>query len=121
PRPLVTRIVQETLEPLVKDTTPDEFLSLRVVDPASGSGGFLIAAYDVLINQATEAYREAGDHEAVFETANGPQLAFDRKCEILTSCVFGVDRDFLAVEVTRFGLWVKLLEQESQDTLPNRP
>ena len=119
PRPLIERIVQETLEPLVHDASPEELLEMRIIDPACGSGGFLIAVFDVLVDRAISIYQERGDAEAIYEIAGGAHLTFEKKSEILRSCLYGVDRDFLAVDVTRFSLLVKLLEDETPESLPS--
>lgn len=55
---------------------------------------------------------------AFFNTPNGPHLIFEKKVELLTSCIFGVDRDYLAVEVARFSLLVKLLSDETDQSIP---
>ena len=44
PRPLTEALVRRTLAPLVRDASPEAILSLRIVDPAMGSGAFLVAA-----------------------------------------------------------------------------
>src|SRR5262249_15689591 len=44
PQPIADYLVRRTLEPLVRDATPDRILRLRIVDPAMGSGAFLVAA-----------------------------------------------------------------------------
>jgi len=45
-------------------------------------------------------------------------LLFEKKCELLYHCIYGVDRDFSAVEVAKFSLLVKLLEDETPTSLP---
>lgn len=45
------------------------------------------------------------------------KLPFRTKCELLTRCIFGVDKDFNAVEACKFGLLLKLLEDEDDTTL----
>jgi hypothetical protein len=119
PRPLIDRVVRETIEDLVSGYSPEELLHLRVLDPACGSGGFLMAAFDTLVEAAIKAHSADGDTSAVYEVAGGHHLSFHNKRSLLTRCLFGVDRDYFAAEVTRFGLLVKLLETESASTLPD--
>ncbi len=58
PTPIVDYIVQQTLEPLLKGKTPNEVASLSIVDPACGSGSFLIAAFQFLLNWHRDYYAE---------------------------------------------------------------
>lgn len=117
PQPLIQRIVADTLTPLFQGTTFDEILSKKLIDPACGSGGFLVAAFVHLIEAAINALRAADDRTAIYQTAQGWQLAFAQKRALL-SCIYGVDRDYSAVEVARFSLLVKLLEDETPESLP---
>lgn len=96
----------------------DELLHQKVIDPACGSGGFLIAAFDVLVDKAISIYQLQGENRAFYSTPNGSHLVFDKKVQILTSCIYGVDRDLLAVEVARFSLLVKLLSDETGQSIP---
>lgn len=118
PRSIIERIVQDTLYPAIQSLDIPDILERKVLDPACGSGGFLISAFDVLMDAVTTAYLRLGDKRAIYETPNGWQLTFEEKCRILTSCIYGVDRDYAATEVTKFSLLVKLLENETPDSLP---
>ena len=80
---------------------------IRVLDPACGSGSFLIAAFDVL----DEWLRE-----------NDPLLRDDsaaRKQHILRENLYGVDKDPQAVAVTRLNLWLRAVDQRAK--LPEIP
>lgn len=79
--------------------------TIRVCDPASGSGIFLVGAYRRLL--------------ATLEAALGLGAGFPlaRKRELMTRCIFGVDIDDQAVEVTRLALLLALLEDENVGTL----
>lgn len=73
--------------------------SLRIVDPACGSGAFLVAAFDLLAAE----YRRAVDRLL----ALGEKVDFDFFDEILTSNLYGVDLNAESVEITRLSLWLK--------------
>lgn len=118
PPPVIERIVQDTLSEVFSGLSFVEILDKKVVDPACGSGGFLISAFSYLMELATEALVIADDFSAIFKTLNGWQLTFEKKCVLLRHCIYGIDRDFSAVEVTRFSLLVKLLEDETPSSLP---
>jgi hypothetical protein len=73
--------------------------SLRIVDPACGSGAFLVAALDLLAAE----YRRVVEHLA----ALGDDVDFDPFDEILTRNLYGVDLNAESVEITRLALWLK--------------
>jgi hypothetical protein len=73
--------------------------ALRVVDPACGSGAFLVAAFDLLARE----YRAAVDRLA----ALGEPVDFDPFDEIVTKNLYGVDLNAESVEITRLALWLK--------------
>jgi hypothetical protein len=76
-----------------------ELATLRIVDPACGSGAFLIEAFE----QLYAVYRQA---QARLTELRGPTL-FDIDREILQNNLFGVDLNDEAVEICRLSLWIK--------------
>jgi len=72
---------------------------LRIVDPACGSGAFLVAAFDVLAAE----YRRVLDHLVTL----GEAIDFDAFDEIVTRNLYGVDINAESVEITRLALWLK--------------
>ena len=118
PQPLIQRIINDTLMPIFESLSFSEVMNKRVIDPACGSGGFLVVAFTYLIDVAIDAFLSVGDQSAIYQTAQGWQLTFEKKRELL-GCIYGVDRDYAAVEVARFSLLVKLLEDETPASLPN--
>ncbi len=73
--------------------------ALTVVDPACGSGAFLVAAFDLLASE----YRRVVEHLA----ALGEPVDFDPFDEIVTKNLYGVDLNAELVEITRLALWLK--------------
>lgn len=73
--------------------------SLRIVDPACGSGAFLVAAFDLLAPE----YRRVLGHLASLDEA----IDFDPFDEIVTKNLYGVDINAESVEITRLALWLK--------------
>jgi hypothetical protein len=118
PQPLIERIVQDTIGPRLQGLTAPELLDRRVLDMACGSGGFLIAAFDLFVDFATMWYAATDNRQAIYRGGDGWQLTFEEKCKLLKACIYGVDRDHAAVEVARFSLLVKLLEGETPASLP---
>ena len=73
---------------------------IRVVDPACGSGAFLLAAFDHLLAE----YRRA--NEALDGLRKGQRSVFDLNRTILARNLFGVDLSAEAAEMTRLSLWL---------------
>ena len=114
---IVDYIVQQTVGRLLEGKTPAEASRLKIVDPACGSGSFLLGAYQHLLDWHLAWYtannpasHARGAHPAVFETRHGWALTTDKKKEILLHSIYGVDIDPQAVEVTKLSLLLKVLE-----------
>jgi hypothetical protein len=120
PAPIVDYVVEETLGPLTEGSTPARVARLRLVDPACGSGSFLIAAYQHLIDWHT-AYYAAGsrnDQKFLEETpSGGVRLNMAERKRILLANIHGVDIDPQAVEVTKLSLLLQVIEGQSQPEL----
>lgn len=130
--------VRRTLEPLLHEgaegtartlRAPEALLSLKVCDPAMGSGSFLVAALRVLTEAVVKSLHV---HERI-ERVNGrstvqcgllpeadrslPTDGFEERLEaivrraVVEHCLYGVDRDPLAVELARVALWVETLDR----------
>ena len=109
PRSLTAYLVRETLAPLVADRTADDILALRVLDPAMGSGAFLVAACAQLADAAEEALiREGQWHRSDVTTADRVML----RREVAQRCLFGVDLNPTAVQVARLSLWLTTLASD---------
>lgn len=101
---------------------------MRILDPACGSGSFLIEVYQALLDWYLERYTEAdparhaqGRRPRIYRGAGGAwRLTIAERKRILTTHVFGVDVDPQAVEVTKLSLLLKVLEGESQDMIANQ-
>ncbi|MCK4788221.1 MAG: Eco57I restriction-modification methylase domain-containing protein, partial [Desulfobacteraceae bacterium] len=84
--------------------------NLKVLDPACGSGSFLIKAYDILNQYHSEndiAYHQA---ELDFQT----DTIFTKKAKIIQNNIFGVDLDRQAVEITQLNLLLKIAEKKKR-------
>ncbi len=121
---IVQAIVHETLGKLLEGKRPGPrggVSRLRIVDPACGSGSFLIGAYQYLLNWHRDRYIEDGPENHTKELYQGPGgqwlLTTGEKKRILLNNIYGVDIDPQAVEVTKLSLLLKVLEGESQQTL----
>ena len=103
PRAMTEYLVRRTLAPLVRGRTPEGILALRVVDPAMGSGAFLVAACRYL----AAAYEDALIAEGALTRADvtpADRAAFRRA--VAQRCVYGVDLNPTAVQLARLSLWL---------------
>jgi type I restriction-modification system DNA methylase subunit len=121
PTYIVEYIVKNTVGKLLEGKTPAEAGALKIVDPACGSGSFLLGAFQYLIDWHCKYYQEhdpekwaKGSSPAVYRGQGGEwQLTTREKKRILLNNLHGVDIDPQAVEVTKLSLLLKVLEEES--------
>jgi hypothetical protein len=98
--------------------TPVDAAKLKIVDPACGSGTFLLGAYQFLLDWHLNWYVEnepekAEKNKAIVKIGDGYRLTTAKKKEILLNNIHGVDIDSQAVEVTKLSLLLKVLENAS--------
>jgi hypothetical protein len=127
PTYIVDYIVQNTVGTLLEGKTPNEVSELKILDPACGSGSFLIGAYQYLLDWHRNWYVADGPEKwakgrsPVLHQGNGRgpewRLTTGEKRRILLNNIFGVDIDSQAVEVTKLSLLLKVLEGENAETL----
>ncbi len=116
PVEIVKYMVKNTLEPICINRSPEALRQLKIIDIACGSGVFLQEAYQYLIDYSVRWYEEH-DPAYLLELDNGrKKLPLEDKKRLLLDCIFGVDIDLHAVEVSKFSLLLKLIEDE---TLPS--
>jgi len=118
PRYVVRHIVERTVGDLVKGKTPKEISHLAILDPACGSGSFLIRAFERICEAYLRWYetnRDKRKDEYCYTDSQGNlHLTTHLKRQILLNNIFGVDLDPQAVEVTMLSLYLKILEGETQ-------
>ena len=103
---MTAHLVRGTLDPLVRGRTAEDILRLRVLDPAMGSGAFLVGACRYLADAAEDALiREGRWHQGDVSAADRAQL----RREIAQRCLFGVDLNPMAVQLARLSLWLATL------------
>ena len=121
---IVDYIVKNTVGKLCENKTPEKIAKLKILDPACGSGSFLLGAYTYLLNYHRDWYFENDPkkHTKQIYQGRGGQwfLTIAEKKKILLNNIFGVDIDSQAVEVTKLSLLLKVLEGESQETIENQ-
>lgn len=120
PTYIVDYIVKNTVGKLVENKSPKQVSSLKIVDPACGSGTFLLGAYQFLLDWHLNWYADAENEpkkwekqKAIVKVGDGYRLTTAKKKEILLNNIHGVDIDAQAVEVTKLSLLLKVLENAS--------
>jgi hypothetical protein len=106
PQSLAEFVVRRTLEPLVAASNSDQILSLRVVDPAMGSGAFLVAACRFLASAYEQAVIEEG---RCAEADLNHESRADIRRLIAERCIAGVDVNPVAVQLARLSIWLSSL------------
>ena len=142
PTYIVDYIVQHTVGKLLEGKTPKETATLKVLDPACGSGSFLIGAYQFLLDWHLNWYathdperlskgrdaklrpaRPGETPTTLFPPPPAPKasaawrLTINERKRILLNNIHGVDIDYQAVEVTKLSLLLKVLEGETAESL----
>jgi type I restriction-modification system DNA methylase subunit len=125
PTYIVDYIVKNTVGKLLEEKTPKEAARLKVLDPACGSGSFLIGAYQFLLDwyhtqyAASDPQSLATGKKPVLRPGvdGGWALTIAERKRILLDHIHGVDLDGQAVEVTKLNLLLKCLEGETSQTL----
>ena len=107
PEFIVEHIVENTLGPAIDDrAVEDEVLDLKVLDPAMGSGHFLVEATHFIARKLLERSghdQAAGNGRTA--PADEPELARLRRL-VVERCIYGVDLNPLAVELAKLSLWL---------------
>jgi len=125
PTHIVDYLVKHTVGTLLEGKAPKQVARLRILDPACGSGSFLLGAYQHLLDWHLEWYARndpekyaKGRNPAIYQGPSGAwRLTTAERKRILLNGIYGVDIDPQAVEVTKLSLLLKVLEGESAETL----
>jgi len=137
PSYIVDYIVENTVAKLIEGKTPRQIEKIKILDPACGSGSFLLGAYTRLLDYHRDWYSN-NNPETWLKKKNPPiyqttspadtlrpaspnfRLTIAEKKRILLNNIFGVDIDSQAVEVTKLSLLLKVLEGENAQSIDNQ-
>lgn len=119
PSPIVDYIVEVAVGDQISGQNPALISNFKVLDPACGSGSFLVSAFSRIAEEYLRYYEShpgSAGRGTLFPDliveGETSRLSIEKKSEILRNCVFGVDIDPQAVEVTMLSLYLKVLEGE---------
>jgi type I restriction-modification system DNA methylase subunit len=125
---IVDYIVKNTVGKLVEGKKPGPrggVSHFKILDPACGSGSFLIGAYQFLLDWHRDEYINDGPENwskgktpRIYQSQKGEwRLTTDERKRILLNNIYGVDIDHQAVEVTKLSLLLKVLEGEDEQSI----
>lgn len=117
PRSLTEPIVRTTLEPVWarlggpegRAPRPEQILELRICDPAMGSGAFLVEACRQMADRLIEAWEAHGGRPTL--PPDEDELVFARRL-VAQRCIYGVDRNPVAVDLAKVSLWLATLARD---------
>ena len=109
PSDLIALVLDEALDPLideaVRESNPEHaLLDLTVVDPACGSGHFVVAAARRIASALATV--RTGDTEPT------PAALRAATADVIERCVYGVDLNDLAIEITKVALWLEAFDAD---------
>lgn len=120
PQYIVEYIVKNTVGKLIDGKTPKEIEKIKIVDPACGSGSFLVGAFEYLLHYHSDWYHknlsEAQKKKGDIITPLGTLTTHEKK-RILINNIYGVDLDANAVEVSKLSLLLKCMEGETEASI----
>jgi type I restriction-modification system DNA methylase subunit len=115
PDEVVKYIVRSSLGPLVERSVtqarqagadPQQaILNIKVLDPAMGSGHFLVATTEFLAERLLDL-QEQGPEDTPTDTSGADELEAQAKRQVVSHCVYGVDLNPMAVELAKVSLWL---------------
>ncbi len=118
PKQLTSYLVKETLGPLCMDEEKDrvksssEILSMKIVDPAMGSGAFLVQATNFVAEKLLKAWEIEGKHT---EIPDSDRETLARR-NVVEHCIYGVDINPTAVELAKMSLWLNTFSKDKPFT-----
>lgn len=114
---IIQDILRQTVVEHCKGKSDEEILNSSFADIACGSGAFLLETYQLLQDILVDYYL-ANDKTKLIQTSiTNFKLPYSIKRKVLENCIFGIDKDYNAVQACIFGLLLKLLENEDNATI----
>jgi hypothetical protein len=117
PQYIVDYIVENAVGKLIAGKTPKEIEKIKIVDPACGSGSFLLGAFDYLLKFHQNYYHQNPPSAKSGIITPIGTLSTAEKKKILLNNIYGVDLDANAVEVSKLSLLLKCMEGETEASI----
>jgi hypothetical protein len=113
---IISDILRNTVLKKCEGKTEKEILKLKFADISCGSGAFLLELFQLLNDILIDYYLKNDKSKLIQTNINTYKLPFEIKRQLLLNCIYGVDKDYNAVEAAKFGLLQKLLEDEDTNS-----
>ena len=107
--PIVERALKPVLEDLGANPTPSQILDLKICDPAVGSGAFLVEACRQLGEELVRAWHH--HNQVPYIPPDEDETLLARRI-VAQRCLYGVDRNPIAVDLAKLSLWLATLARE---------
>lgn len=117
PTHIIKDILRKTVVEYCNGKSDKEILSSKFADIACGSGAFLLELFQTLQDILIDYYLINDQSQLKPISYNTFKLKYSIKKELLVSCIYGVDKDLNATKAAEFGLLLKLLEGEDNETI----
>ncbi|WP_405272063.1 Eco57I restriction-modification methylase domain-containing protein, partial [Methanobrevibacter sp.] len=120
PQHIVKDIVENTVGKVIKNKSLKQIENIKIIDIACGSGSFILGAYKFLLDHYLNEYLNMKRPPAntIYQGKDGQwRLTISEKKRILKNNIYGVDIDFLAVEVSKLTLLLQVLEDQNKDVV----
>lgn len=114
---IINDILRNTVLSKCNNKSDEDILKLKFSDISCGSGAFLLEVFQLLNDILIDYYIKNDKSKLTQIGISTHKLQFETKRKLLLSCIFGVDKDYNAVEATKFGLLLKLLEGEDTNSI----
>jgi len=106
PKPIVNLIVKNVFAELEKKQV--DLQKIRILDPACGSGSFLIKCYDFILQK----FLPKEDGNEFINSESIENISYEKKVGLLENNIFGVDVDVMAVEIAQLNLFLKAVSKK---------
>jgi len=120
PQFIIEAICKNTLE-LDKAESIDELLNIKILDPACGSGAFLVVCFELISQRLVELHGRVGKAQnniSYFVTnGNKTYLTVEARRKIIKNCLYGIDIDEAAIEVSKMSLALKVIDDNDLSIL----
>ncbi|MHB9326819.1 Eco57I restriction-modification methylase domain-containing protein [Phytobacter ursingii] len=114
---IINEIIRNTISEFCQGKSDEQILNAKFADIACGSGAFLLEVFQYLQDTLVDYYISHDRTKLQQLSPHSFKLKLSVKKELLSRCIYGIDKDYNAVKACAFGLLLKLLEGESKETI----
>lgn len=117
PESIVNQVIECTIpQSDIYNLSIEQIFDLKLIDIACGSGVFLVGAYDYLVKLIEKKLERKQDCDSnLFADLDHPVLNIDGRRKLINNCIYGVDINLEAVEVSKMSLCLRLIDNYSPE------